>query len=631
MGGYGTSTVLPVFTAGTTLGDSILSQDSSTRTISISSAGIDSKSLYFPNYFNFYALKIGTAYDSYATGEAAILISGGNGSGKFSGSYGQMMFFSSYSSGASGGFGFFPHYTSTQAALRISASGDTYVLGTEFKWNGNTLLTGDGITYRYSKYSSTSTLTTGLINEVSGIVYVGYGGVTTVTFTLNNYYDFYRLNLKSQVDSYSENASAIMTTSGNGSGDFANYGRLLFFDNNNGGQGGMAFFVGSRASTAALRINSDKSVDFTAGIRLNNSFGSAGQVLTSSGGSVNTWTTPSSTDTWQDVLSRGSIATTRPNIKLGTWATGLEYLRLEPTDYGTNKPYFTISNETSGSQWNLYAFDGSTFGTVNVVGTLKVNGVSVVTASSTDSFTNKSGNISQWTNDSNYATQSYVGSQGFITASSSDTLTNKSGNISQWSNDSNYATQSYVGSQGFITASSSDTLTNKSGNISQWSNDSNYATQSYVTSQGYISSAYVYGQTSLTGGGNAGSGTQYINLVNDSGSPGNNMLYGTNGSGTKGWYAQPSGGGGVSGSGTSGYFPIWNGSGSQTNSIIDMVSIALVRINGRLTLTDYLFPVQVTASTRAGMSVVVGGIVYQTDGGSAEGLWQYRSSGWVQL
>ena len=186
-------------------------------------------------------------------------------------------------------------------------------------------------------------------------------------------------------------------------------------------------------------------------------------------------------------------------------------------------------------------------------------------------------------------------------------------------------------SQGFITASSSDTLTNKSGNISQWSNDSNYATQSYVTSQGYISSAYVYGQTSLTGGGNAGSGTQYINLVNDSGSPGNNMLYGTNGSGTKGWYAQPSGGGGVSGSGTSGYFPIWNGSGSQTNSIIDMVSIALVRINGRLTLTDYLFPVQVTASTRAGMSIAVGGIVYQTDGGSAEGLWQYRSSGWVQL
>lgn len=35
-------------------------------------------------------------------------------------------------------------------------------------------------------------------------------------------------------------------------------------------------------------------------------------------------------------------------------------------------------------------------------------------------------------------------------------------------------------------------------------------------------------------------------LVGDSASPGNTMLYGTNGSGVKGWYAQPSGGGGGS-------------------------------------------------------------------------------------
>ena len=52
-----------------------------------------------------------------------------------------------------------------------------------------------------------------------------------------------------------------------------------------------------------------------------------------------------------------------------------------------------------------------------------------------------------------------------ITASSTDTLTNKSGNISQWTNNSNY-----------ITASTTDTLTNKSGAISQWTNDSNYLT-----------------------------------------------------------------------------------------------------------------------------------------------------------
>lgn len=63
----------------------------------------------------------------------------------------------------------------------------------------------------------------------------------------------------------------------------------------------------------------------------------------------------------------------------------------------------------------------------------------LVTPDSTDTFTNKSGNNSQWTNDS-----------GYITDSSTDTLTNKSGNISQWTNDS-----------GYVTPSSTTTFTNK--------------------------------------------------------------------------------------------------------------------------------------------------------------------------
>ena len=79
---------------------------------------------------------------------------------------------------------------------------------------------------------------------------------------------------------------------------------------------------------------------------------------------------------------------------------------------------------------------------------------SYITASSTDTLTNKSGSNSQWTNDAAY-----------ITASSTDTLTNKSGSNSQWTND-----------EAYITASSTDTLTNKSGNISQWTNDAGYLT-----------------------------------------------------------------------------------------------------------------------------------------------------------
>lgn len=59
--------------------------------------------------------------------------------------------------------------------------------------------------------------------------------------------------------------------------------------------------------------------------------------------------------------------------------------------------------------------------------------------------------------------------------------------------------------------------------------------------------AYLAGNTalttieSLTGGGKLSAGLS-LSLVNDSSSPGNNMLYGTNGSGIKGWYAAAGGG-----------------------------------------------------------------------------------------
>ena len=117
-----------------------------------------------------------------------------------------------------------------------------------------------------------------------------------------------------------------------------------------------------------------------------------------------------------------------------------------------------------------------------------------ITASSTDTLTNKSGNISQWTNDSNYSTTT-----GTVTPSSTDTFTNKSGAISQWTNDAGYLTSETDNqtlsfatptltisggnnvnlsalTTGFITASSTETLTNKSGNISMFTNDANYST-----------------------------------------------------------------------------------------------------------------------------------------------------------
>ena len=100
------------------------------------------------------------------------------------------------------------------------------------------------------------------------------------------------------------------------------------------------------------------------------------------------------------------------------------------------------------------------------------------TPSNTQTFTNKSGNISQWTNDSGYITDgntNWNNSYGFTTCtgtttpSNTQTFTNKSGNISQWTNDSGYTSCT-----GTVTPSSTNTFTNKSGNISQWTNDSGY-------------------------------------------------------------------------------------------------------------------------------------------------------------
>ena len=58
----------------------------------------------------------------------------------------------------------------------------------------------------------------------------------------------------------------------------------------------------------------------------------------------------------------------------------------------------------------------------------------------------------------------------YITASSTDTLTNKSGSNSQWTND-----------EAYIKADSTETLTNKSGSNSQWTNDEAYLQANALT------------------------------------------------------------------------------------------------------------------------------------------------------
>ena len=171
------------------------------------------------------------------------------------------------------------------------------------------------------------------------------------------------------------------------------------------------------------------------------------------------------------------------------------------------------------------------------------------TASNTQTFTNKSGNISQWTNDSGYKTTdnntTYSAGSGitltgtvFSNAAPNIVQTTVSGNAgsatvlqtartiagvsfngsANISLNNNAITNGagYTSNTGTTTASNTQTFTNKSGNISQWTNNSGYITSyvntTYTAGTGLKLTGTVFSNTSpnivqTTVSGNAGSAT----------------------------------------------------------------------------------------------------------------------------
>jgi len=136
----------------------------------------------------------------------------------------------------------------------------------------------------------------------------------------------------------------------------------------------------------------------------------------------------------------------------------------------------TITNDSPDSGLPAILTDGANPGVISLYSNVNAadvrsaigagTGDGDVTASSTTTFTNKSGSNSQWTNDEGYTTNT-----GTTTAGNTQTFTNKSGSNSQWTNDEGYTTNA-----GTVTPSSTDTFTNKSGSNSQWTNDEGYTT-----------------------------------------------------------------------------------------------------------------------------------------------------------
>ena len=103
-----------------------------------------------------------------------------------------------------------------------------------------------------------------------------------------------------------------------------------------------------------------------------------------------------------------------------------------------------------------------------------------------------------------YNSTAFTTCLGTTTPSNSQTFTNKGGNISQWTNNSGYTTCT-----GTTTNSNSQTFTNKGGNISQWTNDSGYTT---CTGTGVGNITCVTTSTGLDGGASSGTATISLDL-----------------------------------------------------------------------------------------------------------------------
>ena len=157
------------------------------------------------------------------------------------------------------------------------------------------------------------------------------------------------------------------------------------------------------------------------------------------------------------------------------------------------------------------------------------NSAGFITPSSSSALTNKTGNISQWTNDSGYLTSesdsqtlsfsspsiSITGGNsinisalttGLITASSSDTLTNKSGNISMFTNDAGYITsetdnQTIAFSSPILTISGSDSTANLSALVTGFITESSTETLTNKTISGSDNTVSNVPNSALVGSG----------------------------------------------------------------------------------------------------------------------------------
>ena len=232
------------------------------------------------------------------------------------------------------------------------------------------------------------------------------------------------------------------------------------------------------------------------------------QTFTNKGGSNNQWTNDAGYTTCTGTLVPSDISglttctgtTTPSNTQTFTNKSGSNSQWTNDEGYTCNVGDITgitagaglSGGGTSGTP--TIAVDGVLVATLNQSGCAGLDCTGTTTASNSQTFTNKCGNISQWTNNSNFTTctgtlnpSGTIATNDYAKYDSSGCLVGR--DCSQVRSDLGIGSAASCTAAsldqsacagilctGTTTAANTQTFTNKSGNISQWSNDAGYLT-----------------------------------------------------------------------------------------------------------------------------------------------------------
>ena len=467
---------------------------------------------------------------------------------------------------------------SGQSTVVADSNNDTITLVASGGMTITTNATTDTITFNPNDDNDNYYVTSGSYsNGTLTLNRQGLGAVSVTGFPTNN-------NQLSNGAGYTTNTG---TTTASNSQTFTNKGGNISQWTNDSGYvtssgGSMSSWILKEGNgTESTSVTNGETVTFAQGTGIETELTS-----TSSGGTL----TISNTITNNNQLTNGAGYTTNTGTTTASNSQTFTNKGGNISQWTNNSGYTTNVGDITGVTAGTGMSGGGTSGTVTLNCSITNNNqltngagyttnTGTTTASNSQTFTNKGGNISQWTNNSGYITAGSLptvndatitlsagtglsgGGTITLNQSSNETVTfnNSITNNNQLTNGAGYTTNT-----GTTTASNSQTFTNKSGSNSQWTNDAGYVTASQaaykwelngdggndynvtnLTVVDFVGGTNISTETSTTAGGLA--------LTINNGITNNNQL--TNGAGyttNVGDITGVSAGTGMSGGGTSG-------------------------------------------------------------------------------